>query len=264
MSTGCTSSHKQVTGILGAFELEVAGLKDELDHAHTHTIQGIAFHSGEVQGRSVVIAVSGIGKVNAAVAVSLLIEHYEPSEVLVVGIAGALNPELEPGDVVIAKRVAHHDQGEYTPDGFWPRPSRSPFSGGENPPFFIIDNDLLELAKLSSLEDAADIESLDDAWLPVTTHVGAIVSGDSFIASPAKRSDLRQLYNADAVDMESAAIAQVCWQHGVPFLAIKGISDRADEGAIPDARAFTEIAALNASALTRRILNELCSESRPE
>lgn len=245
-----------MTGIIGAFDPEVAPLAEDLTAAKNRTIQGIEFRSGILDGRHVVIATSGIGKVNAALTSTLLIEHFQPEQVLMVGIAGAVDPDLEPGDVVIAERAAYYDMGEYTPGDFLPQAGRIASGGDASPSSFACDSGLVTLSH-RVLNEPLTLEELEEGLLPVDAYVGVVVSGDAFIASSAKRRELRDQFNADAVDMESAAVAQVCWRCDVPFLVIRGISDQANEAARIDATTHTEAAILNVTNSVRRVLSTL-------
>jgi adenosylhomocysteine nucleosidase len=111
------------------------------------TIQAIRFTTGSLKDRRVVLAHSGIGKVNAATAATLLVEQFQPTHVLFTGIAGGLNPDLRPGDVVIGAKTAYHDYGEWTPEGFRVERTVDRFTGKLNPLFFPADAGLLAVAK---------------------------------------------------------------------------------------------------------------------
>src|SRR5262245_9127921 len=112
----------RITAVLSAMTLEIEAISQELTDKKEITIQGIRFTTGSLKDRRVVIAHSGIGKVNAATTATLLVEQFQPTHVLFTGIAGGVNPDLRPGDVVIGARTAYHDYGEYTPEGFRVRP----------------------------------------------------------------------------------------------------------------------------------------------
>src|SRR4051812_9813295 len=88
----------EITAILGAMDLEIEILRKSLTQSETVTIEKRSFYRGKLGGREVVIAPSGIGKVNAAVTTTLLLEHFKPAEVLFTGIAGGINPEMQTGD----------------------------------------------------------------------------------------------------------------------------------------------------------------------
>ncbi len=247
------------TGILGAVGDEVAILEQALTDARVQTILGIRFVAGTLKGRSVVVASSGTGKVNAAMCATLLVDHFAPGEIIFSGIAGSINPDLHPGDIVIGEKTAHHDMGTLNPEGMQYRGMRSPVDWQRNPVYFDADPKLLlaaEAARKSvSLEKIATSEG---ERTPVIVK-GIIVTGDVFVASPAKKEELRKALNADAVEMEGAAVAQVCRELGVPCLVIRSISDTADAKARQDASLFFPIAAQNSSLFVQSIIQQLSS-----
>src|SRR5439155_9080061 len=124
----------RVIAVLSAMTLEIETLGQQLTHKTEMTIQGIRFTTGSLKDRNVVLAHSGMGKVNAAMAATLLVEQFQPTHVLFTGIAGGLSPDLRPGDVVIGAKTAYHDYGEWTPDGFSRRPDGGPVHRQAEPP----------------------------------------------------------------------------------------------------------------------------------
>lgn len=245
---------EQITGILGALDEEVAILQGQLADSKQQTIEGVSFVSGKLRGRKVVIAQTGIGKVNAAMTTTLMIEHFGPAEIIFTGIAGRVNPELSVGDIVIAEKTAHHDMGIITETGLVNRGEINPFDGVRNPVFFPADERLLKLA-----EEAAEKIKLT----PVKTVAGKraprivkgiVVTGDVFVASAAKVAELRRKLGADAVEMEGAAVAQVCYQRRKPCIVIRSISDKADEESLVDVDRFTMLAAVNSAALVAQMV----------
>jgi adenosylhomocysteine nucleosidase len=245
------------TAILGAMGEEVALLESRITDKRERRIQGIVFFTGKLNGRPVVLARAGVGKVNAAVTTTLLIEHFNPSEVIFTGIAGAVNPDLFPGDVVIAARTAQHDYGAALADRFEHRGAPSPLDGRRNPVFIPADARLLAAAERAGKSAQFDKIKVDGAERMPRVIKGVIVTGDSFIGSSAKKSELRKLLEADAVEMEGAAVAQVCWQQNVPCLIIRSISDRADANAQRDIANFLSVAAQNSARLVAAILEQL-------
>ena len=246
--------NEPVTAILGAFEKEVVLLEDRLAERQEHVIEGIRFVSGRLEGREVVIVWTGIGKVNAAMSTTLLLEHFKPSEVIITGIAGGVNPELEPGDIVIGARVAHHDMGTLWPDALYYKGVKNRLTGWANPVFFEADEGLLALAsRAAEATEFVPIRMVQGERVPKVI-TGVIVTGDVFVASPKKCEELRERLKADAVEMEGAAIAQLCYQRDVPCLVIRSISDNADEGAVHDKQMFYIMAAENSSHLVGRMM----------
>lgn len=245
------------TGILGAFGDEVAILEQAMTDARPQTILGVRFVAGTLKGRSVVVASSGTGKVNAAMCATLLVDHFSPGEIIFSGIAGSINPDLHPGDIVIGEKTAHHDMGTLNPEGMQYRGMRSPVDWQPNPVYLDADQRLLMAAETArksvSLEKIATSEG---ERTPVIVK-GIIVTGDVFVASSAKKHELRKALNADAVEMEGAAVAQVCRELGVPCLVIRSISDTADANARQDASLFFPIAAQNSALFVQSIIEQL-------
>ncbi len=136
-------SSEPITAILGAFEREITLLEDKLTDTQEQRIEGIRFVSGNLSGKRVVIAWTGIGKVNAAMTTTLLIEHFQPNKVIFTGIAGAVNQQLQPGDIVIAEKTAHHDMGTIWPEGLFHKGVKNRLDVWENPVFFPADERLL-------------------------------------------------------------------------------------------------------------------------
>jgi adenosylhomocysteine nucleosidase len=247
----------RIAAVLSAMTIEIETLSQELTGKKEITVQGIRFTTGSLKESKVVLAHSGIGKVNAATTASLLIEHFQPSHILFTGIAGGLNPELRPGDVVIGAKTAYHDFGEWTPTGFRVSQTTDPFTGQLNPLFFPADAGLLEMANAAApnLELTA-VNTAAGERIPRVV-MGVIVTGDAFIASPAKKDALRAEFKADATEMEGAAVAQVCWQRRVPCLILRSLSDGAGAKAPEDERLFEKRAAQNAARLVIGILGRL-------
>jgi adenosylhomocysteine nucleosidase len=253
-----------VTAILGAFEREVTLLEDRLTERQEYQIEGIRFVTGRLQGRNVVVVWTGVGKVNAAMTTTLLIEHFKPKHIIFTGIAGAVNPELRPGDIVIAEKTAHHDMGTVWPEGLFVKGVKNRLDGMENPVFFPANENLLTCAKRAAEHiDMKRVETVTGQRNPKII-TGVIVTGDSFIASTEKCAELRKKLQADAVEMEGAAVAQICYQRQIDHLVIRSISDSADEGAVLDKQMFYILAAKNSSDLVAEMISLLGPELSTE
>ncbi|MEN6577601.1 MAG: 5'-methylthioadenosine/adenosylhomocysteine nucleosidase [Phycisphaerales bacterium] len=240
--------------VLGAFDQEVDLLGKTLTDAASRQIEGIEFLSGRAGGRPVVIAWTGVGKVNAAMVTTLLIEHFKPTEVVFTGIAGAVDPNLEPGDIVIARQTAYHDMGSWWPEGIEPGGVKNRLTGETNPVFFPADPNLLVVAERAGREAAFDPIAHRNGPRPPKVVVGTIVTGDTFVSSKEKCAELAEKFDADAVEMEGAAVAQVCYQRGIACVVIRSIADKADESAVVDKQKFYALAAKNSATLVAAIL----------
>ncbi|MBI5395459.1 MAG: 5'-methylthioadenosine/adenosylhomocysteine nucleosidase [Verrucomicrobia bacterium] len=252
-----------LTAVMGAMVMEVELLAGQLKDAKEHAFSGVPFITGTLAGRKVVLACSGSGKVHAAMTTTLLLDHFKPAEVLFTGVAGAINPALDRGDIVVAEKIAQHDFGDLTTQGFEPKgPGRAP--NGRRPPLFIASpKPLLELAgKAGKGLTFEKVPTATGEHVPAIHH-GVIVTGDVFVSSPAKKAELRKQFNADAVEMEGGAVAQICWHQQVPCLVIRSMSDKADASAALDFVSFAEVAAQNSAKLTMAILELLAKPPAP-
>jgi adenosylhomocysteine nucleosidase len=253
---------RRVTAVLGALPAEVDLLASRLQHKHHRTVLGLKLTVGKLGGRTVVLAHSGCGKVNAAVATTLLLDRFAPRELIFTGVAGGLNPGLAPGDIVIGQQTTQHDYGEWNPQGFQPGPTLHPDGSRPNPRFFAAPPRLVELAEAAARQARFEpVSTTQGRHVPRVVR-GVLVTGDTFIASADKSAELRQLFGADAVEMEGAVVAQICWQQKVPCLVIRSLSDRADAQALADFARFLGQAATNSATLTAGLIELLAREAR--
>ena len=223
--------------ILSAIHEELHALLDLTEPIDRIEIAGRSFHRGTLHGRAVVLALSGIGKVAAAATATLLVDRFAASELLFTGVAGGLHADVAVGDVVVARSLLQHDM-DASP--LFPR-YEVPLTGRSR-----FDADPGRVATLAQAARRC-------LAAPHRVHEGLIVSGDRFVSSYSESSALRSaLPDALAVEMEGAAVAQVCSDFGRPFAVLRSISDRADDAAHVD---FTQFVAEVASVYTRTIVD---------
>jgi adenosylhomocysteine nucleosidase len=244
---------------LSALEAESRPVAAALAGRQDLTVRGLPCTAGRIAGRPVVVAAIGVGKVNASMATTLLIERFSPAVVIFSGVAGALDPELQPGDVVIGEALAQHDLVYHTEEGAAPRSVRNPLSGIENPLVLPASPRLLALARRDA--ENAGLEPVDGAPRAPRVVFGTIATGDSFVGSRARKAELWEKLGARAVEMEGAAVGQVCHQLGVPFLVVRGLSDRAGSDARAEARRHLDVAARNAARVALAVGRHLLAES---
>ena len=240
------------TAIVSAMHEELRALLHGLERAQRVELAGRTFHLGEMHGRPVVLVLSGIGKVAAATTATLLLHSFDAARVVFTGAAGGIGPGVRVGDVVLARTLLQHDM-DASP--LFPR-FEVPLTGRSQ---FATDpalSDALRAAALHCLNEAA--ERIGSAHLvdfgidSALLHEGLIVSGDRFVSTAAESDALRALLpQALAVEMEGAALAQVCADFGRPFAVLRVISDRADDSAHVD---FGRFIAEVASVYTREIV----------
>jgi adenosylhomocysteine nucleosidase len=265
LTVGCSCNSRPEpickTAILGAFADETALLKQQLSNRKDYRFEGISFFTGKLNNRPVVLANTGIGKVNAAMTTTVVITKFEPEEVIFTGIAGAINPELRPGDIVIAEKIAQHDYGLVTDTGFEIQATQNP-AGVPNPLFFAADKQLLDQAIEASRKISLNQIETTEGLLQPKIITGVIVTGDSFIASQKRSKQLRENLGADAVEMEGAAVAQVCCQQNIPCIVIRSISDKANETAVADVEWFTAVAAENSATLVAEMVKQFSQNNQ--
>ncbi|MCF2488622.1 5'-methylthioadenosine/adenosylhomocysteine nucleosidase [Dyadobacter sp. CY347] len=253
-----TNIHAQsVTGILGAFPPELVLLQSKMEEKQDTIIQQIRFTKGKLNGRQIVLAQTGIGKVNAAITTTLMIEHFKPREIVFSGIAGGIDPALHPGDIVIGTHVTYHDFGMAEDTGMQYWSTKNPATMLENPRSFICDSALVKKAlAVSTGLTFSKIKRKNGSFEPAVKQ-GIIVTGDVFVSSEIITQRLRKELNAAATEMEGAAIAQTCYQQNTPFLIIRSLSDNANDKAQNDIMTFYDIAAHNAATLVMAVVGKM-------
>ena len=230
----------QVIGIIGAMEPEVALLREQISDVTTHQLGGYTFYQGTLAGMPVVLVQSGIGKVASALATALLIQQFTPAAVINTGSAGGFDPELNVGDVVISTEVRHHDV-DVTAFGY------EMGQMAQQPAAFPCDEKLIAVAQDCIAEQGKH-----------QTKVGLICTGDQFMFKPdaiAKaRADFPQML---AVEMEGAAIGQVCHMFKVPYLVVRAMSDIAGKEQVESFDAFIEVAGQHSAEVIIALLGKL-------
>lgn len=225
-------------GIISAMAEEIDLYLENCSVGATRERAGLHLHEAQYAGHTLVIVKAGVGKVNAALCAQLLIDTYEVEALLCTGSAGALHDGLDIGDVLIAEDCVQHDvHVEFLnlPRG------QIPFSGLR---FFSASDRLVKRAQQVQLEDHR-------------VRTGRVCTGDTFIQDPDARADIRDELGGDCVEMEGAAVGQVCTVNNVPFLLVRAISDRADGSSDVDFQAFLQEAAESSAQIVLRVLEDV-------
>ncbi len=247
------------TLLLYAFSEEGTVLENAMEIDSVVTLLGRRVACGVLEQRRVVLAESGVGMTNAAATTQFLIDTFEPSRAVFSGIAGGIDSSVHIGDIIVCSTWTTHDYG-YLGEGELQHSGVDTWLPGEDTVRAIVqlpvDSALFYIAKQIEADDL-DLAPIGDRVpkLIVGAH-GA--SGNAFIDSETKREWLDTELGADIVDMESAAVAQVCTINNVPFLIFRSASDLAggsgSETANAEVEEFFRVAAENSSEVVLHFL----------
>ncbi len=226
--------------VIGAMEQEVEALRLAIEDAQTDIIAKSEYTVGKYAGHDVILLKSGIGKVNAAMSTSILLEKFNPDIVINTGSAGGFDASLEVGAIVISDEVRHHDV-DVTAFGY--EMGQVP----DLPAAFKSDEKLRKLAE----ETVNELGEHQYA-------TGLIATGDSFM-SDSERVELVRGYfpQMKAAEMEAAAVAQVCYQFDVPFVIIRSLSDIAGKESSISFEEFLPTAAKHSTEIVLRLIAKL-------
>ena len=213
-------------GIIGAMEIEVAGITAALTDHKTETLCGVTFHTGKLNGTDVVAAKCGVGKVNAAMCTAAMILNYAPSVVINTGVAGGIGEGVKIGNMVVASHTVQYDY------------------------------DTTAIGEPTSAKHNAVLEKYAEK-IYNGVHTGVIATGDRFVADPAFCLQLKAEFGAISCEMETGAVAQVCAVNKTPFCGLRAISDNAnDEGSV-DFETFAKSSAEKCIELLKDAVGEL-------
>ena len=224
-------SHR-IIGIMGAMPQEIDGVIALLQNPEQNTIGMRTYTKGTINGITTVVVFSRWGKVAAAATVSTLILVYNITELVFTGVAGAISPELNIGDIVIARRLIQHDMDarplmlrfEIPLLGvtYFDTGQKQIDSAQQAITPMLLNNNFNSLIDKKALAKFGIASPL--------LYVGDVASGDQFFANDSQKENLHNaLPTVLCVEMEGAAVAQVCYEYGIPFTVIRTISDVADE-----------------------------------
>lgn len=242
--------------VISAFEPELATLLKNVEHKRGYRVNGVEFTTGKLRGKPVVLFLSGISMVNAAMNTQLVLDRFNVTHIVFSGIAGGVNPALNIGDVVVAERWGQYLEiltareeapGKFAPPGWmndtkmpnfgmmFPRPVGVRSKGrGEEEKKFWFEADARLLAAARNLGDVA-LADCDDKKVCLTSKPKLVVggngvSGQAFVDNAAFREYTFKTFNASVLDMETSALAMVAYANGVPYIAFRSLSDLAGGG----------------------------------
>jgi adenosylhomocysteine nucleosidase len=217
-------------GIIGAMQEEIASLKTNMKNPICQTIAGREYVSGELFGKDCVVVFSRWGKVAAASTATTLINTFQVDCIIFTGVAGAVSPDLNIGDVVLGTHLYQHDMdaAPLFPKREIPYLNRDSFHSDER--LFGSASEAAQTFFASAFFSQPHLKEFSIESPRI--HHGIIASGDQFVSGLEKTQSLHQeVPGTLAVEMEGAAVAQVCHEHEIPCMIIRTISDRADHAA---------------------------------
>lgn len=275
--------------IMSAFEPELTQLRAQTNITNTYVINGRTYYMGELAGKDVILVLSGVSMVNAAMTAQTVMDHFAVNGIVFSGIAGGVNPNLDIGDVVVPAQWGEYQEqlfARQTASGWDIDQSSSEFGNydmmfpqsisltqkdrkpdSEEERFWLpVSQDMLEVAKSVVGEVQLSKCTQTNACLEHDPEVivgGNGVSGPTFVDNASYREWVWKTFQADALDMESAAVAHVAYVNRAPFLAFRSLSDLAGGGpGENEISTFFQLAADNSAKVVIAFLERLPEASK--
>lgn len=269
--------------VISAFAPELSLIEAQIEDAETTTVNGVTFMTGTLAGHDVVAFLSGVSMVNAAMTTQLALDHFNVSHIVYSGIAGGVNPDLNIGDVTVPAQWGQYLESVFardTGDGAYTLPQGMGFTEdwpnygmiypqpvdvvteaspeGESRFWFAVDPDMLAAAETIAGTVVLDDCTADNVCLANPPQIivgGNGVSGQAFVDNADFRDYVFATFEANVLDMETAAAATVAYANGVPFIAFRSLSDLAGGGpGENEMGTFFQIAADNSAAVVLAFL----------
>lgn len=245
-------------GLVCAIPQELAHLRNRLDAARVVDIAHARFAEGRLDGHRVVLVGSGMGKINAAMVITVLADRFGCRAMVFSGVAGGVDPALAIGDVVIADRIVQCDVGMIEDERLTVcQPGYAQFvEHGEHHLGHPVDSGLLSRVqrRLYGFQLPALPRAAGGQDRPPTVTYGTVLTGDQYLHCDATRQRLFSEFGGVAIEMEGGAVAQASESFGVPWLVVRALSDLAGRDALRDFAAFADGVAAISATIVRRIL----------
>jgi adenosylhomocysteine nucleosidase len=249
-----------LTLVLGAVPWEVQPVWDALQEIKTGKIYDFPFWSGTLGEKSVVVAITGVGKTNAAMISTLFIDRFKPTRLIYTGTAARVNRSLNTGDIILGTKVVHHDFGTLQKTGMLYRKTIGPVKGHPTHFQYKANPTLLKSAvEAAKSFPPREVTANGKTYVPAL-RPGIICAGDVFGMTEWKLADIRKKIGADLVEMEGSAIGQVCHELHQPFLVIRAGSNFAQENPGSDYKRLGNIAARSAALFVVHLLAHLAQQ----
>ena len=241
---GCakhSADAKETIGIIGAMDVEVESLKKAANITKTTKLAEMEFCEGTIEGKNVIIVKCGMGKVNAGICATTLINNFGCTKVINTGVAGSLDNQIDIGDIVVSVDAVQHD---YDVEAIGFKKGEIPYTGLYA---FPADESLRAAAVEAVIESAPDIHVFE----------GRVCSGDQFISTAEQKEKITSNFGGMCCEMEGAAIAQACYLNNTPFVVIRAISDKNDGSQSMEFETFQTEAAANCANTVLYMLKKL-------
>lgn len=220
-------------GIIVAEVEEMEAIKEIMENISSTDIYNLKIFIGTINNKEFLLVRGGVGKVNAARVCQIISDNFELDLIINVGSAGGLNENLNIGDIVLGERLVQHD---FDVTAFGREKGFIPETGK----LFESDTNLLEKCKNIKIDNQKII-------------FGTIASGDVFLTDTILKEKIKQDFDASCVEMEGAAIAQVCTLNNIPFLVIRSISDIPNGKNEIDFNEYLKLASKNCANFIRQL-----------
>ena len=203
-------NHKDTVAIIGAMDVEIEEVLSNLSYKAYNQESDFKIITGNLGKYKIILSKSGVGKVNSATTTQFIIDKYKPIYIINIGISGGLSPDLKSGDTIIAEKMVQHDF-DVTAFG---NPKGYMDNGIEPDKPTIYHSDKLLISKFRKYN---------------SLKLGTIATGDIFVADTKLKHSIKKEFGADAIDMESASIAQTAERNHIPVIVLRTISDGVNE-----------------------------------
>ena len=220
-------------GIIVAELEELNAIKEIMNNIEELDIFNLNFYKGCISNKKYILVKAGVGKVNAARTTQILIDKFDIEYIINLGSAGGLNDKLSIGDMVIGEKLVQHD---FDVTAFGREKGFIPEVGK----YFESDSKIITNFENIHLDDIKIIK-------------GTIASGDLFCTNKDLKNSIQKEFNADCVEMEGAAIAQVCHLNNIPFIVLRSISDIPNGNNHIDFNEYLNLASKNCGRLLRKL-----------
>jgi adenosylhomocysteine nucleosidase len=243
--------------ILGAVPQEITVFVAAMKDAQKKELWGIPYWQGHIEGKPVIVAITGIGKVYTGMTTTLFLAEIKPRIVLMSGTGARVNQQLRTGDVIVATGLYEHDYGSMTQTGMVYRPFNSPINGAEVENSFSPSDSLLKLADKAIATYQGPQVTANGATYQIKVRRGVVSSSDLFGVTQQRIDMLRSRFHTDVMEMESAPLGRVCQTFGVPYLVVRSGSNVAQEAPNNDYLRLSPIAANQAAYFSLHLIKYL-------